>query len=183
MIIAGIIASEVAFWIVLAAALSVRYLAHRRRASTALLVALPLIDVALLAFVAIDLGRGAEPTQTHALAACYLGFTVAFGHPLVRWADRRFAHRVAGAALPPKPAKGSRDYVHGLWIEWLRVVLAAAIALAILAALAVLVKGESIPSSLDDAAENPLWSQAITLGMVVAIWFLAGPAFARRRDR
>lgn len=183
MIMTGIIGAELAFWVVLGLALAARYLLRLGRVSTVLLLALPLIDLVLLAFVAIDLGRGAEVTQSHALAASYLGFTVAFGHPLVRWADQKFAHRFAGGPRPRKPAKGSADYVRGVWLEWFRVLLAATIAVGILALLALGVRHEPVPTSLDQAATNPLWAQVVTLGMVVVIWFLAGPAFERRRDQ
>ncbi|WP_020580095.1 hypothetical protein [Actinopolymorpha alba] len=180
MIVTGIVAAEVSFWVLLGVALVCRYPLRLRRISTVLLWALPVVDVALLVFVAIDLAQGAEPTQPHALAASYIGFTIAFGHPLVRWADARFAHRFAGGERPSKPAKGSAAYVRGLWTEWLRVVIAAAIAASILAGLGLLVRHEPIPQSVGAAATNPLWSQMITLTMVVVIWFLAGPAFARR---
>lgn len=179
MIVAGIVGAEAAFWIVLGLALAARYLPRWRRTSAALLLALPLIDLTLLAFVVADLANGAEPTQSHALAASYLGFTVAFGHPLVRWADSRFAHRFAGAPRPAKPAKGSAAHVRALWVEWLRVLLASAIAVAVLALLAIVVRREPLPVSPDQAATNPLWAQMATLGIVVVVWFLAGPAFAR----
>lgn len=180
MIVAGIAAAEAAFWVVLGAALAVRYLLRWRVLSTMLLWALAAIDLALLAFVTVDLAGGAVPTQSHALAASYLGFTVAFGHPLVRWADARFAHRFAGGQRPVRPAKGSAAYVRGLWVEWFRVVLAAAIACGILTVLALVVRHEEVPASLDEAATNPLWAQIIILGIVVVVWFLTGPAFARR---
>lgn len=180
MIIAGIVGAEVAFWIVLGLALAARYLLRWRRLSTILLCALPVIDLALLAFVTVDLARGVVPTPSHALAASYLGFTVAFGHPLVSWADGVFAARFAGVPRPAKPVKGSAAYVRGLWVEWFRVVLAAAIAVGILALLALGIRHEPVPISIDQAATNPLWAQMVTLGMVVAVWFFAGPAFARR---
>lgn len=179
MIIAGILGAEVAFWVLLALALGCRYLLHWRPLSTILLLMLPLVDLALLGFVIADLLTGARPTQQHALAATYLGFTVAFGHPLVRWADGKFARRVTGRPAPTRPAKGSPTYVRGLWVEWLRVLEGAAIAVIVLAFLALGIHHEQLPRSLEQAATNPFWSQSITLGMVVIIWFLAGPAFAR----
>lgn len=180
MIVAGILGAEASFWVVLGAALLARYVARWTRLSTVLLLALPLIDVALLGFVTAELAGGATPEQSHALAASYLGFTVAFGHPLVRWADARFAHRFAGGPAPDKPPKGSAAQVRALWIEWLRVVLAAAISVAILAFLALVVRREPLPRSIDEAALGPLWAQMFLLGLVVVGWLLAGPAFARR---
>ena len=48
---------------------------------------------------------GRRPNFTHGLAAAYLGFSVAFGHSMVRWADQRFAHRFAGGPPPWRPPK------------------------------------------------------------------------------
>lgn len=77
-----------------------RYPLRRPRLGAALLIAVPVVDLVLLAATMIDLRRGATATFAHGLAAAYLGFSVAFGHSMVRWADQRFAHRFAGG--PPR---------------------------------------------------------------------------------
>jgi hypothetical protein len=182
MIAVGIVTAEIAFWVVLAAALLTRYVAGLRRTSTVLLLGLPVVDLALLALVAVDLGRGAEPETTHALAACYLGFTVAFGHRVVAWADARVAHRLRGTPLPAKPARGSAEHVRGLWEEWFRVVVAVVVAGVVLALLGVVSGRGALPPSLDATQGNPLWGQMVGLLVLAGIWFLAGPAFAGRRD-
>ncbi|SDS74895.1 hypothetical protein [Microlunatus soli] len=179
MIGAAIIGAELAFWIVLVLALVCRYLLRRRRLSTIGLLCLPVIDLCLLSFVVVDLVHGAAPQPSHAFAASYLGFTVAFGHSITRWADERFAHRFAGGPKPVRPAKGSAAYVRQLWIEWLRVVLAVGLSALILFGLATVVCRQPVPHSLEQAASSPLWGQMVLLGMVTVIWFLAGPAFAR----
>mgnify|MGYP003380973378 CR=1 FL=1 len=51
------------------------------------LLCLPLVDVLLLAFTAMDLRRGSTATFSHGLAAAYVGFTLAFGGMAVKWAD------------------------------------------------------------------------------------------------
>lgn len=101
-----IVAGEAMFWVVLLASLAARYLLHRALLSRWLLRALPLIDIALLLFAALDLHAGAAATPAHALAAVYAGFTIMFGSVVVRWADARFAHRFASGAAPPKPPLG-----------------------------------------------------------------------------
>jgi hypothetical protein len=113
-----ILACEVGFWLVLVLALAVRYLLRKERLSRALLFCLPLIDLLLLAFTAMDLRRGATATFAHGLAAAYIGFTVAFGGLAVKWADARFAHWFAGAAPPAKaPSRGwpAVRYELNLW--------------------------------------------------------------------
>ena len=50
-----IVGCEVAFWLVLLLSLVVRYLLHRKAFSRWLLLSLPLVDVLLLVFTALDL--------------------------------------------------------------------------------------------------------------------------------
>lgn len=181
--IVAITAAEAAFWVFLVAGLAARYVLRRTRASRLLLLCVPLVDVALLCFVAIDIAGGAPPSRGHALAAVYLGVTVAFGHSMIGWADVRFRHRFAGGPRPVKPAKGSRTEVRGLWTEWLRVVLSVAIASALILVM-ILIDGFAVPTSLDAAAQDPYWGTIVVMVMVTGVWFVAGPATAgRARDR
>lgn len=179
MIGAAILGAELSFWIVLGLALGCRYLLRFRRLSTILLLCLPVIDLCLLIFVTVDLAHGTPPRQSHAFAASYLGFTVAFGHSITCWADQRFAHRFAGGPPPHRLRKGTGEYVRHLWAEWFKVVLAVGLSAMILLGLATVICRQPLPDSLDVAAQNPLWAQMVLLGIVTAVWFLAGPAFAR----
>ena len=79
-----ILGCEIAFWVVLALALAWRYVFKRERASRALLLLLPAIDVTLLMFTALDLRAGTQATFAPGLAVAYLGFTLAFGPLAVR---------------------------------------------------------------------------------------------------
>jgi len=164
---AFIAASEIGLWVLLGLGLALRYLLRRRRASTVVLALIPLLDVALVAATAIDLHRGAEAGTTHGLAAIYLGFSVAFGPALVRWADVRFAHRFAGGPAPVKAPKHGPERMAVLWREWFRVVTAAAIASAVLLGLILLVA---------DADQDPvLLGWVARAWVVVGFWFLFGP--------
>lgn len=51
----------------------------------------------------MDLNNGASATFAHGLATAYVGFTVAFGSTMIRWADQRFAHGFGGGPPPSKP--------------------------------------------------------------------------------
>jgi hypothetical protein len=109
MLIAIIVACEVAFWAVLGAGLVARYLLDRRRLGAILLACVPLVDLVLLVASVIDLAGGATADFKHGLAAAYIGFSVAFGHSAIRWADQRFAHRFAGGPPPWRPPRGGRE--------------------------------------------------------------------------
>ncbi|MFF4989532.1 hypothetical protein ACFY19_20235 [Streptosporangium saharense] len=134
-----IIGCEIGFWVLLGLGLATRYLWRMRRLSTALLIAVPLLDVILLAAAVIDIRGGAEANWRHGLAAGYLAYSIVFGHRTLRWADQRFAHRFAGGPPPWKPPPGGMARARYEWTMWLRTVLACAIAAVLLYGLAWLV--------------------------------------------
>jgi hypothetical protein len=102
-IYAAIIASEIGFWALIAAGLIARYPLRRPTLGAALLALTPLVDLILLTTAVIDIRQGGSPDSRHALAAIYLGVSIAFGPRLVAWADARFAHRFSGAPAPARP--------------------------------------------------------------------------------
>ncbi|MDI5944050.1 hypothetical protein QLR68_39155, partial [Micromonospora sp. DH15] len=118
MLVAVIVGCEIGFWVLLVAGLVARYPLRRPRLGAALLVCVPLVDLVLLAAAALDLRRGATADATHGLAAAYLGFSVAFGHSLIRWADQRFAHRFAGGPPPVRPPRYGWARARHEWREW-----------------------------------------------------------------
>ena len=99
---------------------------------------------------------GSPPSLTHGLAAVYLGFTVAFGHSMIRWADARFAHRFAGGPPPRKPPQYGAAKVAYEWREWGKMALAWGIAVAVML-LTAAVAGTGVPSPLAWSAD-PMWS-------------------------
>jgi len=128
-VIVAIIADEVAFWLFIVAGLCARYLLNWRTAGAILLACTPIIDLALLALIVIDLRGGAQPHWSHGLAALYLGFSVSYGKRLVQWADRRFTAYRAGERPPAKPKLYGADKIRYEWREtgifWLGVAVAA----------------------------------------------------------
>lgn len=166
----AIVACEIGFWVVLAAGLVARYLLRWRRTSVVLLVGTPLLDVALLAFTVVDLRGGGEATAVHGLGAAYLGFSVAFGHSVIRWADQRVAHRFAGGPPPVKPPKNGPARVRYEWREWGKCLAAVGIACAAMALLSFVVASP--------AQTEALWAPGgwmTRLGGVVAVWLALGP--------
>ncbi|WP_203986772.1 hypothetical protein [Virgisporangium aurantiacum] len=167
MLIALIIAAEIGFWVTLGAGLAARYLLRWRRVSTVLLVCVPLIDVVLLVATIIDLRRGAEPEWGHGLAALYIGFSVAFGKDMIRWADERFARRFAGGPEPWKPPTHGWAKTAYEWKAWGKAMLGWAVA-AVLLGLGYLL--------VDDPDKGrTLLGWALKPAVPLAIWFIFWP--------
>ena len=175
MLVTVVIAAEIAFWVLLAAGLSARYVLRRRRLGAALLVGVPLVDVVLLAASTADLARGATAEFGHGLAAAYLGFSVAFGHSLIRWADERFAHRFADGPPPTRPPRFGRARTRHEWREFGKAALAWAIASGLLG-LAILIVGDA-----ERTAELQGW--IARLSVVLAIWAIWPVSYTLRPAR
>lgn len=165
--IALIVGCEIAFWVVLALGLLLRYPGRRPRAGLAVLWSVPLVDAVLLAATVIDLRGGAEPRPEHGLAACYLGFSLVLGHRTIRWADVRFAHRHAGGPPPPpRPAPGWGRFRHECRL-FAEAVLACALSAVLLVACIALVG--------DRTRTGPLEMWLPNLVKVLLFWLVLGP--------
>ncbi|MDI2125788.1 hypothetical protein [Yinghuangia seranimata] len=172
MLLALVVACEIGFWLILGAGLVARYLLRWRRTSTVLLVSVPLVDVVLLAATIVDLRRGATADWTHGLAAAYIGFSVAYGHYLVRWADSWFLHRFADGPRPPKPPKyGTARAVHE-WKIAARTALSCAIALVLLQAAIWMVGDATRTKALHWAQVRMLWIAGINalVALTYTLW-------------
>jgi hypothetical protein len=162
-----IAACEIGFWLILAAGLVTRYVLRWRRISTVLLICTPVVDVILLVATAVDLRSGGTAGFAHGLSAAYLGFSIAFGHSMVRWADQRFAHRFAGGPPAVKPPKYGPAKVRYEWREWGKCLLAWLIACGILLLLAFVIGRPGQTEALLG------WIGRLTTPLV--IWFVIGP--------
>jgi hypothetical protein len=173
------VACEVGFWVVLLLALAVRYLLRKERLSRALLICIPLIDVLLLVFTAMDLRQGATATFAHGLAAAYIGFTAAFGGLAVKWADARFAHQFAGGAPPEKAPSRGWPAVRYEFNLWARCIAGCVITVLLIEALVWFIAPH-------EATEALLAWHKHAFGCIV-LWFFFGPtwtlATAWRRAR
>jgi hypothetical protein len=131
---------------------------------------LPAFDLLLLFLTPADLRAGTRATFAHLLAIAYLGFTLAFGPLVVRWADAWFAYRFAGGPHPKGTASTGWPAVKDDLKLWLRCVLSWAITLLIL--------GTLIAYIGNDAVTRPLllWYR-IAFGSV-GIWFVLGPLWS-----
>ncbi len=163
---AVIAAGEIGFWVVIVAGLAARYLLKLKRTSVVLLLLTPVIDLVVLVATVIDLRNGAEPNFVHGLAAVYLGFSVVFGHSMIKWADVRFAHRFAGGPPPPPKPRGPAR-LRAEWRDWGKCVLACGITAGVLLLLTLMVG--------DTGQADQLRGWLPRLGVVTAIWFATGP--------
>ena len=164
MFVVVIVACEIGFWVVLASGLVARYVLRRPRLGGALLVGVALVDLVLLAATVVSLARGETAGFGHGLAAAYLGFSVAFGHGLIRRADAWFAHRYAEGPRPQRRPKHGSARTRYEWAEFRRAALAWAISCSLLVA-AILVVGAP---ERTEALEG--W--IVRLTVVLAIWSL-----------
>ncbi|HET9380758.1 MAG TPA: hypothetical protein VFP69_08000 [Streptomyces sp.] len=166
MIVALVVACEVAFWVLLVAGLTFRYGLRMPRTGLALLLCEPLLEVVLLVVTAVDLKNGGQPDWKHGLAAVYIGFTVGLGHATVRWADARVAHRFAGGPPPARPPKYGMARAAHEWRTAARWILASGVAIALLQAAAWYVGDDGDTGSLQTWQTRMLW--VIGINLVVA---------------
>ncbi|WP_405984741.1 hypothetical protein [Streptomyces sp. NBC_00872] len=178
MIVTLIIVCEVGFWVLPAAGLALRYLAGLRRLGAAVLLLEPLLELVLLAVTAVDLKNGAEPDWKHGLAALYIGCTVAYGHYTVKWIDGHAAHRFTGAPPPPRPPRHGRARARHEGRLWLRTVLAAAVATALLQLAAWYVGDEGDTRSLTEWQFTALRVVGVhgVIALTYTIWPKKAPA-------
>ncbi|MFC4111592.1 hypothetical protein [Nonomuraea zeae] len=175
MIVAILIGCEVGFWVLLGLGLASRYLWHRRRLSTALLLSLPLLDLILLVAAVADMRGGATADLRHGLAAAYLAYSIVFGHRTMRWADAHFHHRFAAGPPPWKPPPGGMPRARYEWALWLRIVLAYALTCAFLLALVWLVNDPPRTQALIDFMYGLL-----KVPLIAALWPISYTLWPRK---
>lgn len=175
-----VVLCEVAFWVLLAAGLALRYVARRPRLGAAVLLCEPLLEVVLLVVTVIDLRNGAEPDWKHGLAAVYIGFTVGLGHHTVTWVDARVAHRWFGGPPPVKPPKyGMARAVHE-WRTAARWILAALVAAGLLQAAIWYVGSGGETGSLLNWQQKMGW--VIGINLILAVGYTVFPKQDPNRD-
>ncbi|MED7949030.1 hypothetical protein PUR61_32235 [Streptomyces sp. BE20] len=170
MIVTLILAAEVAFWVVLGLALTARYVLRLRTVSTALLIGLPVLDLALFTLAVLDLRGGATASWTHALAASYAGFSLGFGPSLVRWADRHFQYRFAGGPKPARPPKYGPARTRYEWQVAGRTTVSAGVTLGLITLM--------VPLSAGAAAFSTFTAWYLRLSMVAGINLIVAACYA-----
>lgn len=161
-----IAASEIGFWVVIIAGLVTRYIFKKKRAGLLLLALTPLIDLILLVTTSVHLWNGAEATIAHAIAAVYIGVSVAFGKSMIKWADVRFRYYITKEGPCPHKLSGIPHAKH-YFKSWLQHVLAYLIGAIFLVSLIFLIGDPSRTEVLSNALK--LWTLVLGVDFLIAI--------------
>lgn len=171
LVVTVLAACEVGFWVLVVLGLATRYVLRWGRTGLALLAMTPVVDLALLATVIVDLRGGGTAGSAHGLAAVYLGTAVAYGHKMIAWADARFAHRFAHGVRPGKLY--GAEYARECWKDVGRTTVAVGIAAGVLVLLTALVDESSKTDAL--AGIYPVLGLWYVIDLVWAISFTFWP--------
>ena len=173
MVLTVIVATEIAFWLLLLSGLVARYGLGRPRVGLVLLAATPLVDLALLAATTVDLRRGGEAALPHALAAVYIGVSFGWGRRVVSWADARFVHRFAGGPAPARPPRTGSRHAAQQRREWLRHLTAWATGTALLGLGVLLVGDPDRTWALLNVAA--LWTLVLAIDFAISFSYALWP--------
>jgi hypothetical protein len=167
-----IIFCEVSFWVVIILGLISRYIFKQKRLGLFLLALTPLIDLLLLITAGIDLYRGAIATQAHAIAAVYIGVSIAYGKSMIAWADKRFQSYLTKQKVKPRKKYGtefSKHYFKG----WLKHLLAYMIGIGLLTGLIFWINDPTRTEALSGVLK--IWSLVLTIDLVITISYFIWP--------
>ena len=168
-----IIACEIGFWIFVAAGLTARYILKKKSLGGFLLLCTPLIDLILIAATTIDLHSGTEATIFHGIAAIYIGVTVAYGKPMIQWADERFAFKFGNGPKPEKPAKYGKEHARRERNGWYRHLLAWIIGLVLLMAMILFIDNPQQTESLKGLAG--IWTLVLAIDFAISFSYTVWP--------
>ncbi|MNI19841.1 hypothetical protein D3C73_732880 [compost metagenome] len=168
-----IVACEVAFWIFIIAGLLVRYRLRKEQLGNFLLLCTPIIDLILIVITVIDLQNGAQASFTHALAAIYVGVTVAYGKGMIKWADQRYLYMFAKGPKPMgKPKHGKERAIYER-IGWYKHLLAYAIGSVLLLGMVYLVGSTEQTQALQDILRY--WPLILAIDFLVSFSYTLWP--------
>lgn len=166
MLVWFIIACEIGFWVVLALGLFVRFVLKLSSLSKFILLCVPLLDITLLVATVFDLNNDKPAEFAHGLAAVYLGFTVVYGHSIIQWADSYVSYKFYSGKNPINTTHGW-SYTKYEWLQWLKAVLACAIAATLLSIAIFFIDNPKNTEALVEWYANLFW--------LLVIWLVGWP--------
>ncbi len=167
-----IVACEVAVWIFIAAGLATRYIFKRKKLGLLFLALTPVVDLALLIMAGIDLAGGAAATMAHALAAVYIGVSIAFGKSMIQWADEKFLYYVMKQGEKPAKKHGIGYAKHQL-AGWSRHLMAYLIGLSILSIMIFLINDATRTEALSGVVR--VWSLVLVIDLAISVSYFVWP--------
>lgn len=167
-----IIACEIGFWVVILLGLITRYLFKREKLGFFFLALTPVIDSLLLIVTATDLHNGAIATQAHAIAAIYLGVSIAFGKSMIRWADDRFVYYIQKQGSKPVRKTGLAHARHSMKGS-LQHVGAFLIGAAFLVAMIYFIDDPSRSEALSSMLK--VWALILVIDLVISLSYFIWP--------
>lgn len=172
-----IIACEIGFWVVIILGLTTRYIFNKERLGFFFLALTPVIDLLLLIVTASDLYNGATATQAHAIAAIYLGVSIAFGKSMIRWADEKFLYYIKRQG--PKPVrKTGFAYARHSMKGTLQHLLAFIIGAIFLSLLIYLINDPTRTEALSGTLK--IWTLALGIDFAISITYFIWPRPEKR---
>ncbi|SDW20699.1 hypothetical protein SAMN05421781_0838 [Marinococcus luteus] len=175
-----IIGIEIAFWIVIAAGLIVRYVFQMPRLGLFFLALTPVLDLVLLIAASVDLMRGALATTAHAIAAIYIAVSIVFGKQMIRWTDERFRYYIMRQGNKPSKLYGyaySRKYFK----DWLKHVLAYVLGTGLLWIVIFLVNNADRTEALSSIIK--LWSLVVGIDLALSITYFIWSSEAKYKEK
>ncbi|WP_409295545.1 hypothetical protein V1498_19350 [Peribacillus sp. SCS-26] len=167
-----IVASEIGFWIVIILGLAARYMLKMNKLGLFLLALTPIIDLFLLAAAGFDLSRGAVATKAHAIAAVYIGISIAFGKSMIEWADVRFRYYIAKEGRRPLKRTGM-DYAKHYFKGWTRHVLAYLIGAGLLGGMIFIIQDPSRTEALEGILK--IWTLVVGIDFLISLSYFIWP--------
>ena len=138
----------------------------REKLGLFLLALTPVIDLLLLIITGLDLYFGATATKAHAIAAVYVGISIAFGKSMIQWADERFQYYILKQGDKPIKRVGL-DYAKHYFKGWLKHLLAYCIGAGLLLALIFLINDSTRTEALSSIFK--VWSLVVGIDLVISI--------------
>ncbi|NEY73486.1 hypothetical protein [Bacillus mesophilus] len=161
-----IVICEIAFWLVILTGLCSRYVFRRPKLGLFFLALTPVIDLFLLVFTSVDLYKGATATVAHALAAVYIGVSIAFGKSMITWADDRFRYYFLKEGAKPIKRHGT-EYAHHYFKGWIRHFIAYLIGSGIMITLIYIIDDSARTLALQELLK--VWSVILGIDFLITV--------------
>lgn len=167
-----IVICEVLFWVVIVLGLVTRYVFKKNKLGLFFLALTVVIDFILLIITGVDLYNGATATFAHAIAAVYIGVSIAFGKSMIQWADERFQYYVIKQGSKPVKKFGI-EYAKQYMQSWIRHVMAYLIGAGLLVGMIYFTNDPSQTVVLRSVLK--IWSLVLSIDLIIAISYFIRP--------